>query len=40
MALPQERQNTVPAFATGSELDKAAPLYGRRIAIRVSRLPP
>src|SRR5439155_26126784 len=30
IALPHERQNTVPAFATGSELDKAAPLYGRR----------
>lgn len=27
--LPHERQKTVPAFA-GSELDKAAPLYGRR----------
>jgi hypothetical protein len=26
MDLPHERQNIVPALATGSELDKAAPL--------------
>src|SRR2546430_2271664 len=40
IALPQDRQNTVPAFATGSELDKAAPLYGRRSRSAWAARPP